>query len=254
VEAGPLAKEISAVSRRAPSPLTPAAPSPWSPVTGGRASGQVVRQVRDAFFAGMQPGDWVGTEAELAERFGVSRVTMRDAVRTLEAMGILEVKVGGKGGLRVAGSVASRFSEALAVQVHLLGVEWQEIGEAMLTIEPSAARFAAARADEEQLALLDDCVAEHREHRRDKIAFNNSASRFHFLVAEASGNRPLAVALHALRMTQDRLLEPSASGKVATLVIAYHARILDAIKGGDGIEAERLMAEHLGEITGHRPI
>jgi DNA-binding GntR family transcriptional regulator len=55
-------------------------------------------------------------------------------------------------------------------------------------------------------------------------------------------------------MTQDRLLEPSASGKVATLVIAYHARILDAIKGGDGIEAERLMAEHLGEITGHRPI
>ncbi|MGH8963867.1 MAG: FadR/GntR family transcriptional regulator, partial [Actinomycetes bacterium] len=82
----------------------------WKQVRTTRASEDVAAQVKQAFFAGMRPGDWLGTETELAERFGVSRITVRDAIRSLEAQGIVEVKVGARGGLRIAAGDLDRFA------------------------------------------------------------------------------------------------------------------------------------------------
>jgi DNA-binding FadR family transcriptional regulator len=66
-------------------------------------STQLVAQVRDALFAKeLRPGDFLGTEKHLAERFGVSRIVARDALRTLEAQGVVEIKVGAGGGARIA--------------------------------------------------------------------------------------------------------------------------------------------------------
>src|SRR5689334_10891942 len=66
-------------------------------------STQIVTQVRDALFAKeLRPGDFLGTEKDLAQRFGVSRIVARDALRTLEAQGIVEIKVGSGGGARIA--------------------------------------------------------------------------------------------------------------------------------------------------------
>jgi len=66
-------------------------------------STQIVAQVRDALFAKeLRPGDFLGTEKELAERFAVSRIVARDALRTLEAQGVVEIKVGSGGGARIA--------------------------------------------------------------------------------------------------------------------------------------------------------
>src|SRR5580700_8483607 len=57
----------------------------WRQVRNTRASEDVLAQIKEAFFGGMKAGDWLGTETELAERFGVSRITVRDAIRSLEA-------------------------------------------------------------------------------------------------------------------------------------------------------------------------
>src|SRR5262245_42201040 len=77
-------------------------------------STQIVAQVRDALFAKeLRPGDFLGTEKDLAERFGVSRIVARDALRTLEAQGVVEIKVGSGGGARVARGNARLFAEAL---------------------------------------------------------------------------------------------------------------------------------------------
>src|SRR3989442_15120683 len=86
-------------------------------------STQIVAQVREALFAKeLRSGDFLGTEKEMAERFGVSRIVARDALRTLEAQGIVEIKVGAGGGARVARGNARLFAEALAVQLDLAGV------------------------------------------------------------------------------------------------------------------------------------
>ena len=77
----------------------------WRQVRNTRASEDVLAQIKEAFFGGMKAGDWLGTETELAERFGVSRITVRDAIRSLEAQGIVDVKVGARGGVRIANAI-----------------------------------------------------------------------------------------------------------------------------------------------------
>src|ERR1700692_3175393 len=79
----------------------------------GRAaalSGQIVDEVRDALFERrLRPGDFLGGEKDIAARSGVSRIVARDALRTLEALGIVEIKVGAGGGARIARGDPRRF-------------------------------------------------------------------------------------------------------------------------------------------------
>src|SRR4030042_6754114 len=85
-------------------------------------SSQIVADVRDALFAKkLKPGDGIGTENEIAARYGVSRIVARDALRTLEALGIAEIRMGKGGGARVARGNPRLFAEALAGQLDLHG-------------------------------------------------------------------------------------------------------------------------------------
>ena len=78
-------------------------------------STQIIVQVREALFAKeLRPGDFLGTEKDLAERFGVSRIVARDALRTLEAQGVVEIKVGSGGGARIAKGNARLFADTPA--------------------------------------------------------------------------------------------------------------------------------------------
>src|SRR5262245_5505925 len=117
---------------------------------GPTLSTRIVAQVRDALFAKeLRAGDFLGTEKDLAERFGVSRIVARDALRTLEAQGIVEIKVGSGGGARVAQGNARLFAEALAVQLDLAGVSVGEIMDAQRAIEGRAAELAAVQSTAE---------------------------------------------------------------------------------------------------------
>src|SRR5437867_1607104 len=111
----------------------------------GRAaalSARIVDEVRQALFNGrLRPGDFLGTEKDLAARFGVSRIAARDALRTLEALGIVEIRMGKGGGARIARGNPRLFAEALAVQIKLTGVSAAEILDAQRAIECLAAEL-----------------------------------------------------------------------------------------------------------------
>src|SRR5262244_7967 len=78
-------------------------------------SSQMVAEVRDALFARkLKPGDFLGTEKELAEKFGTSRIVARDALRSLEALGIVEIRMGKGGGARIANGNARLAAELAA--------------------------------------------------------------------------------------------------------------------------------------------
>ena len=117
---------------------------------GGRSaslSSQIVADVREALFAKkLKPGDFLGTEKDLAARFGVSRIVARDALRTLQALGIADIRMGKGGGARVARGNPRLFAEALAVQLDLTGVSAAEIMDAQRAIETLAAELAAEHA------------------------------------------------------------------------------------------------------------
>ena len=108
----------------------------WSPVRANSVANQIVMQVREALFSGkFQPGDLLGSEKDLAGQFDVSRITVRDALRTLETMGIIEIRVGAGGGARIAEGNLDHFSDALAVQFKLAGVTESEILDLQIAIE-----------------------------------------------------------------------------------------------------------------------
>src|ERR1700687_562242 len=116
---------------------------------------QIVADVRDSLFAKrLKPGDFLGTEKDLAARFGVSRIVARDALRTLEALGIVEIRMGKGGGARIAHGNPRLFAEALAVQLDLTGVSAADIMDAQRAVECMAAELAAENANEAALAPL----------------------------------------------------------------------------------------------------
>ncbi|WP_283137164.1 FadR/GntR family transcriptional regulator [Rhizohabitans arisaemae] len=225
----------------------------WKPVRGSRVSEDVIHQIREAFFNGLQTGDWLGTETELAERFGVSRITIRDAVRTLEARGIVDVKVGARGGLRIAASDPERFIDALAVQLHLMGVTFSEVIEAQCAIEPVAAAMAARQATAEQLEKVATAIAKSEEAVGDPKLFTEWSLQFHIAVAEASGNRALHAMLIALATMQKPKMSPRASEWRARRVLKVHQEIYAAIVAGDEDKARTLMDDHVRNVRKEHP-
>src|SRR6516225_6173249 len=135
-------------------------------------STRIVGEVREALFAkALRPGDFLGTEKDLAQRFAVSRIVARDALRTLEAQGIVEIKVGSGGGARIANGNAKLFAEALAVQLDLTGVSVGEIMEAQRAIECLAAELAALHSTAQDHARLRRLIADAERSIADTTAF-----------------------------------------------------------------------------------
>src|SRR5215203_2611953 len=186
-------------------------------------SSQIIADVRDALFAKkLKPGDGIGTENEIAARYGVSRIVARDALRTLQALGIAEIRMGKGGGARVAHGNPRLFAEALAVQLDLTGVTAAEIMDAQRAIECLAAELAAENATASDIARLKTCLADAKAKLSDVPAFTESCRDFHLAVAEASHNRVLVVQLISLQHVSwpadNRTLTP----KVARRVLEVH--------------------------------
>ena len=216
-----------------------------------RASEDVAAQILRAFYdEGLKPGEWLGTEAELAERFNVSRVTIRDAVSALAARGLIDVRVGARGGLRIATSDPDRLIDAFSIQLRLMGLTRAELVEAMLAIEPVTASLAAQRASDAQLEALQDLVAQSRDAFDDPVQFASLAVGFHQALADCSGNRALRASLAALRSTQLEHMGPPTTRPIAERVARLHTGILQAILARDPDLARERMIEHLSAL-GH---
>ena len=139
-------------------------------------SAQIVADVREALFAKrLKPGDFLGTEKDLAARFGTSRIVARDAMRTLEALGIVEIRMGKGGGARIAQGNPRLFAEALAVQLDLTGVTAAEIMDAQRAIETLGAELAAENATPTTSRNCAGCCA--RRKRRSATSTSSPGCR-----------------------------------------------------------------------------
>src|SRR3954470_10896480 len=216
-------------------------------------SSQIIGDVRDALFAKkLVPGDSIGTENEIAARYGVSRIVARDALRTLEALGIAEIRMGKGGGARVARGNPRLFAEALAVQLDLTGVSAAEIMDAQRAIETLAAQLAAENAATTDQAKLQHLLAEAEALIDDREAYTRSCRDFHLAVAEASHNRVLVTQLISLQHvswpSENRTLTP----EVARRVLDVHRELSLLIEMRDAAGARLLMDDHVKMIRARR--
>ena len=219
----------------------------------GSLSAQIVADVREALFAKrLQPGDFLGTEKDIAARFGVSRIVARDALRTLQALGIADIRMGKGGGARVASGNPRLFAEALAIQLELTGVGAAEILDAQRAIETLAAELAAENATPADHARLRRLLAEAEAVIGDVPEFTRSCREFHLAVAEASHNRVLIVQLISLEHVAWPARNPTLTPKVARRIVDVHRELTELIEMRDAAGARRLMDEHVKMIRSRR--
>jgi GntR family transcriptional repressor for pyruvate dehydrogenase complex len=214
-------------------------------------SAQVVAEVRDALFAKrLRPGDFLGTEKDLAARFDASRIVARDALRTLEALGIVEIRMGKGGGARIAHGNPRLFAEALAVQLDLTGVSAAEIMDAQRAIETLGAELAAENATPQDIEKLRRLLREAEAATGDLDEFTRLSRDFHLAVAEASHNRVILVQLISLEHVSwpRRNVTP----KLARHILEIHTKLADLIELRDPSGARALMDDHVKMIRARR--
>jgi GntR family transcriptional repressor for pyruvate dehydrogenase complex len=216
-------------------------------------SAKLVAEVRDALFEKrLKPGDFLGSEKEIAARSGTSRIVARDALRTLEAMGIVEIRPGAGGGARITRGNPELFAEALAVQLELADISVREILDAQRAVECLAAELAAENATPADLAKLRALLADAEAKLDDLDAYTRSSLQFHLAVAEASHNRVLVFQLVSLQHVSWPARNRTLTRTVARHILAVHRELADLIESRDAVAARRLMDEHVRMIRARR--
>lgn len=224
-------------------------------VTGRSASlsSVIIADVRRALTERrLAPGEVLGTEKDLAARYDVSRIVARDALRSLEALGIVEIRMGKGGGARIARGNPRLFAEALAIQLDLTGISAAEVIDAQRAIECMAAELAAEQATADDHAGIRRLLGEAQRALDDADVFTRLSRAFHFAVAEASHNRVLVVQLVSLDHVAWPLRNTTLTPAVARRIQDVHVELAGLIEMRDAAGARRLMDEHVKMIRARR--
>jgi len=228
----------------------------FRPVQRQRTYEQVLSQIEEQILQGrLRAGDRLPGERQLAESLRVSRPAVREALRVLEAMGIVSAGTGsGPGsGSRVTGDGSPVLSTVLRLHVALSSFSQREVMEVRVQLERWAVREAARSLRPEQVQSLREVVARMRDQHITHSAFNELDTDFHVGMAQACGNALLGLLMQALRdavhqemtLTFQRLSDPRSTRDA---LVSQHAAILDAVEGSDGEEAARLVERHIVEF------
>ena len=178
-------------------------------------------------------------EAALAERYGVSRSVIREALRSCQTLGLTETKTG-------SGTVVI---SAHAATPHYGRFSARDLVEARPYIEVPAAGWAARRRSDDELSRL-TMIVEKMESEVDPARWVRLDTEFHLGIAKASGNEVFATVVAAIRSAlsmQSRMLNASIHERRSASNVE-HRRILDAIASGDFADASDAMRQHLDRV------
>jgi GntR family transcriptional regulator, transcriptional repressor for pyruvate dehydrogenase complex len=201
------------------------------------------------FTGALGPGDRLPTERDLSAQLGISRLTLREALKSLEMAGYLVTRVGSQGGTRVndAASLARCFGEWLRAK----GERVEHLREVQRIIEVTIASLAAERRSEADLEVLD--AAQIPEEATRKVVLERHRA-FHEALARATHNARLAELMKEIR---DEIFIPFdylLSDEWFEGMRNFHARILDAVRDRDPKRAALEMEHHLLNPTTWRPV
>jgi GntR family transcriptional repressor for pyruvate dehydrogenase complex len=199
---------------------------------------------------GLGPGDFLGREEDLAGEFGVSRPTLREALKLLASGNLIRANKGPGGGIFVAHTadqgVRHSLSDAVDMMLETGAVSLEELLDARTLLEVPLAGLAALQAGEPTVERLRAAHAAEVAADGDIDAIHVADTEFHRAIAAAAGNRmALALTGWVFEVLQPRLLVELRDAVVPAAVLDQHTALLRAIEKGDRARAERAMREHL---------
>ena len=228
-------------------------PADWpgvEPIKSARIYEEIVRQVKQLIAEGrLKSGDRLPPERDLAEKFVVSRTSVREALRALESRGLIEIRAGDGAFVRDISVETLIEPLALVILPHREAVG--ELFEARRLLEPAIATLAARRATPEEIAEMERILeAQAKEVAEGRTGVAQDAA-FHAALAGSAHNRAISRIVNALMdlLTQSREESLQTPGRPARSH-RDHLRILEAIRRRDEMAAHRTVLDHLIAVEG----
>jgi GntR family transcriptional regulator, transcriptional repressor for pyruvate dehydrogenase complex len=191
----------------------------------------------------LEPGGRLPAERELAESFGVSRSSLRQALKVLEIMGVISQRVGDGTYLNKGADAILR--EPMEFLILLDGISAHELMEARLLVEPELAARAALRGSEEDIAEIHKELRAMEAAKEDHAKFVAHDLLFHQAVFHAAGNRVTSLMFSVVHKSLDKLITMTSQVVEPEHTLTLHRRIYQAIRKRDQDESRRRMTEHL---------
>lgn len=219
------------------------------PIAVARAYEQLAGQIRARIVAGeLKEGDRLPSEIALGQEARVSRSTVREALRVLEEAGFVERTSPRVLVVRQPHGDEPALREATKALRHS-NVEFDELIEALLTLDPALTRLASQRVDREQIAALEAHLAEQEKVLDQPETWSRLDDEFHVMIAEMSGNAPLVLA----RKPISALLLPTMwrfvrDERMTRAAFTFHERIVEQIRARDPEAAAFMTRKHINDF------
>jgi GntR family transcriptional repressor for pyruvate dehydrogenase complex len=207
----------------------------------------VAKQIERLILKKLQPGDKLPSERDLAESLGVSRSSIRDAIRSLELMGMVEPRQGAGTIVRQisSDSLVNPLANARKRKEELVG----ELLDFRKMLEPPLASRAAIRVTSEELAEMEEILKRQDEKLRNGESTIAEDTEFHYAIALASGNsvvrKVLDTLMDLLRDSRERSLQVDGRPQKS---LAGHRKILTALNRHDADAAKLAMRHHIEDV------
>lgn len=217
-----------------------------SPRSSGNAFEVTVERLGSAIKMGLfGRGEQLPTERELCELMGVSRTTVREAIRVLTVQGMVEVRRGRLGGTFVSSQLTSPSVKELRKQVQQRGTSLIEILDYRLVVETGIAELAAQRRSAELDGLVE--LAERMHDAEDDFArYRTMDTQFHFVIAKATGVKRLSTVLAEIHAELSDFMAIVPHSREACIhSTEQHERIAKAVADGNATKARNEMREHV---------
>jgi len=216
----------------------------------GRVSEAIAHRIETAISSGrLVPGERLSSERELAQRLKTSRVSVREAYRSLEELGLILVKRGAEGGAFVADVDHGPVSRSLSLMLRLGRTSHEELTEARLLLEPPIARLAARRSGPEDVERLSDLLRKQAQALRGDGDPRRHDLQFHRLVAQCAKNLPLMIVMNSVAdLMVEAISRIEITKDVKRDAVDFHQRIFEAIRRRDEEAAGQIMLRHVREV------
>lgn len=230
---------------------------PFTHVRRSRSSDSVVSQIKDAIISGrFKTGDRLPNERDLCGFFGVSRPTLREALRTLELLGAIEIHPGSTGGIFVSEPQGDHLGAALRALLQFRGATVRDLAEFRVSFESETARWAAERADAEDIAHLSAIADEFATLAdQDGLPWRVLVEvdiAFHEALAEASKNAVrvgIMLGIHRALHEASSSISQEATPPVRRTIAKELRAIAAAVASHDVQRAVRLTAKHVKKFA-----
>lgn len=221
----------------------------YTRVKQGRIYEAVVDQLQNLIVSEkLQPGDKLLPERELAQRFGVSRTAVRDAIRVLSERGLVDVRPGA--GTFVVQEISDTVAESMGLLFQIEKSSHEALHEVREILEVEMAGIAAERATESDVKRIEKAFEEMESNVNDPARFIEADLDFHLAVAEATHNKIFLILLNPiidLLQKSRRMIVAVPEGPVRAM--EHHRQLLDSIRCKAKAEARQAMGQHMQQIA-----